>query len=173
MIHALSIGNGILAISQLPGKDGDLAGDLEHISSWTPALVISLTTSLEMYIAGVQDLGLKLQDRGTRWLHMPVPDFSAPDEDFMENWRAVSETVRRALNGGGRVLVHCREGCGRSGMVALRLMIESGEAPDEALSRLRTVRACAVETDEQMVWSMAAERSAAVFVRHPTSDPAA
>ena len=71
-----------------------------------------------------------------------------------------------ALRGGGRVLVHCRGGCGRSGMVALRLMIEAGEAPDEALSRLRSVRPCAVETKAQMGWAMAAERDAAVFHRH-------
>ena len=72
----------------------------------------------------------------------------------------------RALTGRGRVLIHCKGGCGRSGMVALRLMIEAGEAPDEALARLRSVRPCAVETDAQMRWAMSAERGAATFVRH-------
>ncbi len=54
---------------------------------------------------------------------------------------------------GGRVLVHCMGGCGRSGMALLRLMVESGEPADRALARLRAVRPCAVETPEQLAWA--------------------
>ena len=82
-------------------------------------------------------------------------------------WRALGANARRALAGGGRVLIHCRAGCGRSGMAALRLMIECGEAPDEALARLRAVRPCAVETGAQMAWAMAARRKPARFLRRP------
>jgi hypothetical protein len=38
-------------------------------------------------------------------------------------------------------------------MAALRLMIKAGEDPDAALKRLRAVRACAVETDAQLLWA--------------------
>jgi hypothetical protein len=38
-------------------------------------------------------------------------------------------------------------------MAVLRLMIEAGEEPGEALARLRAVRACAVETDAQLEWA--------------------
>src|SRR5690606_33735699 len=58
-----------------------------------------------------------------------------------------------ALEGGGRVLVHCLGGCGRSGMVALRLMIGAGETPEVALRHLRGVRPCAVETEAQLAWA--------------------
>ena len=57
-----------------------------------------------------------------------------------------SNAALSALQGKGRVLIHCMGGCGRSGMAALRLMIEAGEAPGAALERLRAVRPCAVET---------------------------
>jgi len=62
--------------------------------------------------------------------------------------------------------VHCRGGCGRSGMIALRLMIEIGEAADDALARLRAVRPCAVETPQQLRWATAGRRDPAIFVRH-------
>ncbi|MCB1334100.1 MAG: dual specificity protein phosphatase family protein [Roseivivax sp.] len=166
MIHALTVGGGILAICPLPGSDGDYYGDLEHIRGWAPAMVLSLTTEIEMFMSKSQGLGNDLQDRGTRWLHLPVEDMGIPDAAFMARWPEVSATARRALTGRGRVLIHCKGGCGRSGMVALRLMIEAGEAPDEALARLRSVRPCAVETDAQMRWAMSAERGAATFVRH-------
>lgn len=165
-IHALPVGGGILALAPLPGAGGDYRGDLEHISGWAPAFVITLVTHLELFEAGAQGLGQDIQDKGTRWVHLPVKDYDVPNASFMEAWPEVSERARRAMLGGGRVLIHCKGGCGRSGMVALRLMIEAGEARDEALVRLRAVRPCAIETDEQMAWAMAAERQPAVFMRH-------
>ena len=166
MIHALSVGGGILALCPIPGSDGDYNGDLEHIRGWAPAMVLTLTTELELFMAKAQSLGGDLQARGTRWVHLPVEDMGTPDADFMQRWAEVSGLARRALRGGGRVLVHCKGGCGRSGMVVLRLMIETGEEADEALRRLRALRPCAIETDDQLAWAMAAERGAATFVRH-------
>ncbi|MDJ0821091.1 MAG: dual specificity protein phosphatase family protein [Paracoccaceae bacterium] len=166
VIHALPVGGGILALSPLPGAGGDYAADMDHIASWAPAFVVSLVTDVELVAAGARNLGADIQDKGTRWLQLPIGDFGVPDAAFETAWKDVSARLRQALQGGGRVLVHCRGGCGRSGMVALRLMIEAGDAPDEALPRLRAVRPCAIETDAQMRWAMQAERQPAVFVRH-------
>jgi protein-tyrosine phosphatase len=94
----------------------------------------------------------------SRWVHLPVPDFAAPGPEVLAQWPSVSHMARKALAGGGRVLVHCKGGCGRSGMVVLRLMIEFGEAPEQALARLRAVRPCAVETQEQMDWAYGPRR---------------
>ena len=55
------------------------------------------------------------------------------------------------------MVVHCMGGCGRSGMILLRLMIDAGETPDSALARLRTARPCAVETKAQMRWATGLE----------------
>jgi hypothetical protein len=38
-------------------------------------------------------------------------------------------------------------------MAVLRLMVEMGEDPEEALARLRAVRPCAVETEVQKAWA--------------------
>jgi hypothetical protein len=38
-------------------------------------------------------------------------------------------------------------------MAILRLLVEMGEQPEEALQRLRAVRPCAVETDAQFDWA--------------------
>lgn len=155
VIYALGIGDGILALSPLPGSGGAYADDLDHIRDWKPALVISLTTDAEFAAVRAGNLGVDLQAMGCRWVHLPIEDFNAPSEAIIAQWAKVSQSVLQALSGGGRVLVHCRGGCGRSGMVALRLMIESGEEPDQALARLRGVRACAIETADQMAWARA------------------
>lgn len=159
-IHALNVAAGILALSPLPGAGGDYRGDLEAIHDWRPSLVISMTTIEEQEAAGGLTLGIDIQSMASRWIHLPVPDFSAPPPQVRQAWPKASLAARQALVGGGRVLVHCRGGCGRSGMVVLRLMIECGERPAAALARLRAVRPCAVETHEQMDWAYGPPRPA-------------
>lgn len=153
IIYALHVGGGTLALAPLPGAGGDYAGDMAHIRDWKPALVVTLTEAAEMLKIGAENLGGDVQETGSRWIAFPIPDFGVPDFSQTEAWNKASQDIRRALAGGGRVLVHCRGGCGRSGMIALRLMIENGETPGEALERLRLIRPCAIETDAQLDWA--------------------
>ncbi|EBA07477.1 protein-tyrosine phosphatase family protein [Sagittula stellata] len=167
VMHAWPVGGGIVAISPLPGAGGDYRGDLDHLASWRPAMVLSLVTPGELVDAGAMNLGQNIQDKGTRWVHLAVGPGGLPSASQMEAWPTVSEQARRALLGGGRVLVNSRNGGGRCGMAVLRLMIEAGEAPDEAEERLKSVCPEAEGTAEQMDWARAAPRGAARFVRHP------
>lgn len=160
VVHALQVGGGTLALTSVPGGGGDYEGDLHLISAWAPGLVISMTTLAELVAVGAGELGCDIHRRACRWAHLPVADFSAPSTEISDRWPEVSAAACHALSGGGRVLVHCRGGCGRSGMVVLRLMIESGEQPEQALKRLRALRPCAVETDAQMDWAIAPAREA-------------
>lgn len=153
IIYALRVGGGTLALAPLPGSGGKYAWDLAHLCDWKPALVISLTTEAELVAVGAGRLGADIQAAGTRWIAFPVPDFGVPGPERAEDWQRLSDAARSALAGGGRVLIHCRGGCGRSGMAMLRLMIESGEEPGAALARLRRLRPCAVETEAQMAWA--------------------
>ena len=115
-----------------------------------------MTTDSEMVAVGGPNLGSDIQAMASRWYHLPTEDFGIPDTEINSVWPEISENIRQALAGGGRVIVHCRGGCGRSGMVALRLMIECGEEHFTALNRLRALRDCAVETKAQLQWAFAA-----------------
>ncbi|MBO9447759.1 protein-tyrosine phosphatase family protein [Ruegeria sp. R14_0] len=153
-IHALDVGPGQLALSPLPGAGGAYDHDLSVVRNWDPDLVISMTTEAEMQQAGAAGFGDDVQSVSAGWQHLPIEDFGAPPPTIQALWPETSASARQVLARGGRVLVHCRGGCGRSGMVVLRLMIESGEAPAQALARLRATRPCAVETVPQMDWAM-------------------
>ncbi|WP_174823452.1 protein-tyrosine phosphatase family protein [Ruegeria arenilitoris] len=153
-IHALGVGPGQLALSPLPGAGGAYDRDLSVIRDWNPDLVISMTTDAELNQVGAAGFGGDVQNASAVWQHLPIKDFGAPSPPIQVLWPETSALARRILVDGGRVLVHCRGGCGRSGMVVLRLMIESGEEPAQALVRLRAIRPCAVETDPQMDWAM-------------------
>ncbi len=153
VIHALPVAGGILALAPLPGRGGHYAEDMAHLHDWQPALVVTLATESELRGHGAEALGADVQDMGTRWIHVPVADMDVPDAAAGEAWHRASNAALAALQGGGRVLVHCLGGRGRAGMAALRLMIEAGEAPEAALTRLRAIHPGAVETQAQLAWA--------------------
>lgn len=70
---------------------------------------------------------------GLQRLRHPVSDFGVPTLDGMA---ATLAAVRQALDGGGRVYLHCRAGIGRTGTVAACLLVEQGLSADEALALL-------------------------------------
>ncbi len=154
-IYSVDAGKGLLALAPCPGQVTDYELDLEQIRAWRPSFVISMTPLAELENLGASKFMADVPTLGARWLHFPIEDFGAPDLAQTQAWQDISDKARRALAGGGRVLVHCRGGCGRSGMVVLRLLVEMGEPVGDALTRLRFVRHCAVETDAQFDWAVA------------------
>jgi protein-tyrosine phosphatase len=61
--------------------------------------------------------------------------------------------VKHDLSRGKKVLIHCRQGIGRSGMIAACLLIDSGVPVEEALQTLSSKRGLPVpETEEQRRW---------------------
>jgi len=156
VIAQLPTGAGILALCPLPGAGGAVTRDLARIADFAPALVISMTETRERADLGAAELPDRLAALGIGWAPFPVPDFGTPSQDA--DWGAVSIRAQAVLDAGGRVLVHCRGGLGRSGMAVLRLLVERGEDPDRALARLRAVRPGAVETEAQRIWATSAQR---------------
>jgi len=152
-IADLPLGPGRLGICPLPGRTGDYAGDLGAILAWHPSMVVTMTTEIEMESGGAEGLPADLAAEGIAWRHLPITDFRAPCGQVQAAWPAFSTEARGILARGGRVLLHCYGGCGRSGMAVLRLMVEAGELADHALARLRDARPCAVETAAQMAWA--------------------
>ncbi len=153
VIYALPVESGILGIAPMPGVSGEYDQDLAHLQDWKPAMVVSMTEEDELAAAGVTTLARDLQHSGTRWFPFPVPDRGIGDPMQEGAWHTICDTALSALRGGGRVLIHCRMGCGRSGMAAMRIMVATGQSPKAALARLRDLRPCAVETREQQRWA--------------------
>ena len=152
-IFSLNVGKGELGISQMPGRTGALGEDVATIAAWKTDLVISMTPIDELRSKGADVLPDMLAQIDIKWLLVPVKDFGTPDDEIEQLWLATVPLAHTILQQGGRVLIHCYGGCGRSGMAATRIMVELGENADTAVARLREVRACAIETQDQLTWS--------------------
>jgi len=148
-------------IFQLSGFSKGLAGlckqpacdaDFKTIAAWKPDMVVSLTETLERPEIK-PPLGKRFSAAQYDWLDLPIVDFSTPRPDQNVLWQQALARMKAVLDQNGKLLVHCRGGRGRSGMVLLKLLILQGEDPETALARLRKIRAGAVETDAQALWA--------------------
>jgi protein-tyrosine phosphatase len=83
------------------------------------------------------------------WAHLPIRDRDVPAAPFLSDWPTVRDDVLSRLDAKGRVVVHCRGGLGRAGLVAALLLVETGVRPEEAIRAVRKVRPGAIETPEQ------------------------
>lgn len=152
-IYPVAVGAGQVALSAVPGRFGTYEDNLTMILEWGATMVLSMTTDATLDRSGASSFGDDLAALGIIWRHLPIEDFGVPDAATTAKWGPVSVEAAQGLADGGKILIHCAAGCGRSGMAALRLMVEAGENPADALARLRKSRPCAVETDAQFDWA--------------------
>jgi protein-tyrosine phosphatase len=162
-------GMGKIGVTFAPGKHDlnsaggawarDLAADLDAIVAWPASVLVTLIEPHEFDLLGISKLGEEARRRGLDWLHLPIPDVSTPSRSFEAAWPAHSTALRGRLAAGDNIVVHCRGGLGRAGMISARLLVESGVDYEEALDRVRKVRPGAIETQAQEQWVKFGPRS--------------
>jgi len=152
--------HGRIGITFCPGKHDqaaltgawarDLGIDLDAISAWGARLVLTLVEPAELAALKVPCLGQEVRHRGIEWRHLPIADYSVPTEAFERQWATDGREIRALLRNGHDVLVHCKGGLGRAGMMAARLLAELGMPPEEAIRTVRHARKGAIETPSQL-----------------------
>ena len=142
---------GKLAILPRP-RGGDWLED--EVRGWRAAgvdVVVSLLTSDEVADLDLAQEGGLCEAHGIDFRPFPIVDRSVP-----ASRKATLEFVTKLaklLTEGKSVAVHCRQGIGRSALLAACLLVAAGEEPETAFQHLSAARGCAVpETEEQQEW---------------------
>jgi protein-tyrosine phosphatase len=161
-IAELSLGRGYIGLTLCPGKQDaearsgpcrrSLDVDLSVIKQWGAVVVVTLLEDHELEKLRVGDLAEAVPARGMSWWRFPLPDrFALEYEGNLKEdwWTLPCALLVRLLHAGGKVLIHCRGGLGRTGSLAARLLMEEGMAAAEAVRRVRQVRPGAIETASQ------------------------
>ena len=142
---------GQLGLCPMPGHGSGLAADLDLIANAGVTLLLSMTILSER----PSDLEEQCLARGIEMFSLPISDWGAPSETTNARWPDAATRAHQVMDAGGSVLAHCMGGQGRSGMAVMRLLVERGLDPLDALARIRSIRPGAVETQEQQNWASA------------------
>ncbi|MCK8515000.1 dual specificity protein phosphatase family protein [Methylonatrum kenyense] len=160
-IHGVETAEGgIIGMTLCPGKIGrgrrcywrrDLAADLAVIADWGAERIITLMEDHELLTFQVSDIGYRTERHlgPDAWLHLPIVDMDIPDQRFEQGWSDCRKGIHQVLERGGRILVHCLGGLGRTGTVAARILVETGVMPNDAIHRVRSARPGAIERETQ------------------------
>ncbi len=126
----------------------------DEMACWREEGVNTVVSLLE---AGEErELGLELertevQAQGMNFQSFPIPDREAPtsSRDFVQTL----QQIERDLLAGTNVVLHCRQGIGRTGLFAASLLLHAGYKPAVAVALLSETRGVTVpETEEQRRW---------------------
>jgi protein-tyrosine phosphatase len=88
-----------------------------------------------------------LRSHGISLLHLPTEDLCAISRHMLD---AGVQWVRHQLTQGHKVYIHCEHGIGRSALLALCVMVETGHAPLEALAQAKRARQRVSPSPEQL-----------------------
>jgi protein-tyrosine phosphatase len=142
---------GKLALAARP-RGGDWLGD--EIASWQRAgvsAVFSLLTPEEERDLDLGDEAAETKRHGVKFTSFPIVDRQVPNSET--RLAAALERLDADLSAGKNVVVHCRQGIGRTGLVAACLLVGKGFSPDAAVNQLTAARGTSVpETTEQRSW---------------------
>jgi hypothetical protein len=137
----------------VPGpRGGDWLAD--EVAAWKAAglnVIVSTLTPAEAEEMQLSDERAEAGKHGIEFVPFPIADRATP-----ESFAASKELFRRLLerlNEGKHVGVHCRQGVGRSSLIAATLLILAGVPGDQTWARVEAGRGCGVpDTPEQKAW---------------------
>lgn len=126
----------------------------DELVGWRRAGVDTVVSLLEPNEA--RELGLADEERVCHacdidYLSFPIPDRQTP-LSVDETHRLVAELATR-LRCGQAIVLHCRAGIGRTGLIAACVLCELGIGSAEAFATLSAARRVQVpDTQEQEIW---------------------
>lgn len=142
---------GKLAVGPRP-RGGDWLKD--DVAAWKRQYIDSVLSLLTPEEEENFDLGGEANEvraQGMDFISFPVPDRQVPRSEA--RWCDVLERASRDLSTGRNLLVHCRQGIGRSGLAAACLLVKSGMSPGAAVDSVSSARGLLTpETTEQREW---------------------
>ena len=126
----------------------------EEVRSWREAgldVMVSLLTYDEDAELELRQEEILCRARGIQFHAYPIQDRGVPAS--RQATTGLVQKLEKALEAGQSVAVHCRQGIGRSSLIAALLLVSAGIDPEAALAQIRQARGCAVpDTLEQRNW---------------------
>ena len=126
----------------------------DEVEAWkdigVDTIVSLLTRSEEVELSLTEESDL-VRRSGLTFINFPIPDYSVPRSQ--DATRQIVDELRDQLSRGNKVGIHCRQGIGRSSLVAACVLVALGESSGNAFRQIASARGVSVpDTTEQKNW---------------------
>jgi protein-tyrosine phosphatase len=154
---------GRIGLTMAPGKrdhfglwDRELELDLERLRDhYRASLLVTLVEEHELRLLRIPTLLARARAHGLDSEWFPFEDGDVPSD--APGLTALTGRILETVRAGRTVVIHCRGGLGRSGLVAAACLIALGHAPPDAIRIVRAARTGAIEP-RQEAWLGARSR---------------
>jgi protein-tyrosine phosphatase len=142
---------GRLAIAARPRGGEWLYDELSSLHAAGVDVVVSLLTEEETVEMGLADEAKAAEAARVEYTSFPIPDRGVPSSD--SGLASLIAAISKDLMARKNVAFHCRQGLGRSGLIAAAVLVASGLDPERAIETISLARGQAIpETREQRAW---------------------
>ncbi|WP_338815235.1 dual specificity protein phosphatase family protein [Bernardetia sp. Wsw4-3y2] len=148
-----------LAIMPKPNSDNFLEEDIIHFSNQKLNILVSLLTREESFDLGLQNEKSICEKYAIDFISLPIIDRSVPTEkqtaQIRELAKKLVERINNILDKNEKIIIHCRAGIGRAGMLCSAILIEQGVSNLKAIEKISDARGLRIpDTEEQKNWIM-------------------
>ena len=140
--------SGVLAVAARP-RGGEWLDD--EISAWKAEgfdVVVSLLETEEQVELGLLEEAAVAHRHGIHFISFPIPDRDLPHS--LTETSLLIDRLKDLLQQNRSVVIHCRQGVGRAGMIAAGVLVSMNVDPHHALETVSKARGVQVpETNAQ------------------------
>jgi protein-tyrosine phosphatase len=145
------IESGRLGIMPRPRGGDWLEDEIRSLKMSDVDAVVSLLEPEEITELDITEEKSLCEANGISYLSFPIRDRKIPlsKRDALD----FARMLVNLLQDGRRVVIHCRQGVGRSALIAACVLVLSGVSVEKAFEKIEDARGCAVpDTEEQRRW---------------------
>ena len=149
--------SGKIGLTLAPGKKGfstygkqwdrDLCVDLDRLKSFYQTdVIVSFLEDAELVYLQIPEITIRSEERGIPFYRFPIPEDSAPKSKYIKE---ILTVVLPLLRAGKNVIFNGRGGMGRSVTIAACALVSVGVSVQDALEKIRTIRAGTINNMQQ------------------------
>lgn len=147
IFEVTQIGSGKLCV--MPKPDSQYLGDAVNFFHYLGInTIVCLLEMAEIEEYGLQQEEALCQQTGMDFVHFPIADSHIPAN--AEAFRGLVNALHGKLQDGQNIVIHCRAGIGRTGVLAGCILVNDGMAGDDAIQQISGARGFPIpETEAQ------------------------
>ncbi|MEL6191731.1 MAG: dual specificity protein phosphatase family protein [Bacteroidota bacterium] len=147
-----------LGMTPRPKGYSDLEHEIQKLKSEGVTYLVSALTKQEINEFGLRETEVICREQGIIFFHFPILDMQIPDSkiEYLKLVKKLSSLIEENQ----KLVVHCRQGIGRSSLLAAGILMNKGLSLEKTLKLLKESRGRDVpETRPQLSFLKGVEES--------------